>query len=159
MSTPNRQTTLKILPNELIVKELAKNIREGHSVSFTIRGNSMNPFLKDGRDQVTLSPFRKDDLRSGAVILAREMRGRYLLHRIITREGDKITMSGDGNTGLVEETSIDNVVGVLTKVFRKGVCYQCDGIVWKSYSVCWMRLTPLRRVLLRVIRRISLHCL
>ena len=45
----------KSIPNEILLPEVARLIKEGHTVTITVRGNSMNPFLVDRRDRVTLA--------------------------------------------------------------------------------------------------------
>ena len=35
----------KSIPNEILLPEVARLIKEGHTVTITVRGNSMNPFL------------------------------------------------------------------------------------------------------------------
>ena len=40
----------KSIPNEILLPEVARLIKEGHTVTITVRGNSMNPFLVDRRD-------------------------------------------------------------------------------------------------------------
>lgn len=142
----------KCLPNEELLAWVAQDIKKGRSVTLTIRGNSMNPFLVDGRDQITLSPFTEDDLRPGAVILARESSGRLLLHRIICRQKETITMLGDGNLYHTEQTCVSNVVGLLTKAVRKGKEYDCHERTWKWYSALWLRLRPIRKELLSLHR-------
>ena len=44
----------KSIPNEILLPEVARLIKEGHTVTITVRGNSMNPFLVDRRDRVTV---------------------------------------------------------------------------------------------------------
>ena len=47
----------KSIPNEILLPEVARLIKEGHTVTITVLGNSMNPFLVDRRDRVTLGDF------------------------------------------------------------------------------------------------------
>lgn len=144
----------KIIPNEILLPEVARLIAEGHTATITVRGNSMNPFLVDRRDRITLGGFTPDDLQPGVSILARDTTGRIVFHRIIRRNGDLLTLQGDGNLTQTEEASIDNVMGLMTEAVRKGKHYPADGKVWKRYSRWWIKLTPLRRWLLAIFRRI-----
>ena len=61
----------RIIPNEVLLPEVARLISEGHTVTLTVRGNSMNPFLVDRRDRIILGPFTDDDLQPGVAVLAR----------------------------------------------------------------------------------------
>lgn len=142
----------KQFPNEVLLAQVANYIKEGRSVTLTVRGNSMNPFLADGRDQVTLSPFTEEELKPGAVILARESGGRMLLHRIISRQGEVLTMLGDGNVLYTEQTCVSDVIGILTKIIRKGKERACNGRTWQWYSTLWIKLRPIRKELLILFR-------
>lgn len=144
----------KSVPNEVLISQVAELIRQGRTVTLTARGNSMNPFIADRRDQVMLGPCTEADLQPGAVVLAEDTHHRYVLHRIIHREGDALTLLGDGNVGQTEQTDIHHVMGLLTAVIRKGRTYPTDGTVWQRYSRWWKRLTPVRRWLLAIYRRI-----
>lgn len=148
----NMLIKIHYLPNEALLAYTAGHIKEGRSVTLTIRGNSMNPFLADGRDLVILSPFTEKELLPGAVVLARESNGRLLLHRIIHRQGQILTILGDGNTEYTEQTQVSEVIGLLTSIIRKGKKYSCDERFWKYYSICWMKLYPARKVLLYLFR-------
>ena len=145
----------KTIPNEILLPEVARLIAEGRTVTITVRGNSMNPFLIDRRDRVTLGGFTPDDLRPGAVVLARDTTGRIVFHRIIRRNGDALLLQGDGNLAQTEETSIARVMGLMTEAIRKEKHYPAHGITWQRYSRWWLRLKPLRRWLLAAFRRIG----
>lgn len=144
----------KNLPNDLLIPEVAEFIRQGRTVTLTARGNSMNPFIVDRRDRVVLSPCTDAQLQPGAVVLALTDDHRYVLHRIVRRQGDELTLLGDGNLRQTERTDTGRVIGLLTAVIRKGRTYPTDGAVWLRYSRWWRRLTPARRWLLAIYRRI-----
>lgn len=145
----------KSLPNDLLIPEVAELIRQGRTVTLTARGNSMNPFIVDRRDCVVLSPCTDAQLQPGAVVLALTDDRRYVLHRIVRRQGNELTLLGDGNLYQTERTDTSRVIGLLTAVIRKGRTYPTDGTVWLSYSHWWRRLTPVRRWLLAIFRRIE----
>ena len=103
----------RIIPNEVLLPEVARLISEGHTVTLTVRGNSMNPFLVDRRDRIILGPFTDDDLQPGVAVLARDTNGHIIFHRIIHRNGQELTLLGDGNIRITEQTNIANVMGVM----------------------------------------------
>lgn len=144
----------KIIPNEILLPEVARLISEGRTVTMTVRGNSMNPFLVDIRDKITLSGFTSEDLIPGSSVLARDVTGRIIFHRIIHRQGDTLILQGDGNIDQTEETSVSLVMGLMTVAIRKEKSYPADGKVWKRYSYWWLKLTPIRRWLLALFRRL-----
>ena len=134
------------LPNEVLLAEVSQLIREGYSVTLTVRGFSMRPFLEDRRDKAVLAPY--DTLRLGDVILAEITPGHYVLHRIVGLDGDTITLMGDGN-----------LVGRETCTRGKGSerPVSTDGRLWKTYSALWTRLLPVRRYLLAFYRLVWLR--
>ncbi|MDR1003582.1 MAG: S24/S26 family peptidase [Prevotellaceae bacterium] len=147
----------KQLPNEVLLPEAARLISEGHTVTLTVRGNSMNPFLRDRRDRIVLGALSDDRLRPGRAVLARETGGRILFHRIIARNADTLTLRGDGNLHGTEQTTVADVMGCLIAAIRHERRYAADGWVWRLYSACWMHLPCLgRRCLLALYRRLFL---
>ncbi len=146
-----------ILKNKAIMMEEIRGlISEGRTVSLTVKGNSMNPFLKNLRDQITLGPWKDEDLKKGCVALVRDVRGNHLVHRIIKRDDKTVTLLGDGNLNMTETATLENVIGIMYSVTRKGRTWSSDSFVWRSYSWLWMFLTPVRRLPLGIWRRLFL---
>ena len=134
--------------NQVLSEEIAALLHDGHKVTITVKGRSMSPFLRDGRDSVELCQCRPDALKPGDVVLARENRyGRMVLHRIVMRDGNRLTLQGDGNPLTTEESSVDNVAGIATAFIRKSRTYKVTGTVWRTYSRCWKKLLPIRKIL------------
>ena len=73
----------KVFENDKLLPEIAGLVKEGYVVSIPVRGNSMLPFLRDGRDAVILGTFKPDTLSVGALVLARISDGRIVLHRLL----------------------------------------------------------------------------
>lgn len=144
----------KSIPNEILLPEVARLITEGHTATIVVRGNSMNPFLVDRRDRITLGNFTSDDLQPGTSVLARDTTGRIVFHRIIHRNGETLILQGDGNLKQTEETTVSQVMGLMTVAIRKDKEYPTDSKVWKRYSYWWLKLTPVRRWLLAIFRRL-----
>jgi hypothetical protein len=140
----------------IMMEEIRDLISEGRTVSLTVKGNSMNPFLVSMRDQMTLGPWKDEDIRKGCVALVRDNRGSYLIHRIIRREGNTVILLGDGNIGFTETATLDNVIGIMYNVTRKGRTYTTESPAWRIYSWLWMALTPVRRWPLGIWRRLFL---
>ena len=68
------------------------------------------------------------------------MEDKYLLHRVVKIEGDKIICQGDNN--LVKEViTKDDVIGVVVKLYRKNKEVKRGGIRFKSlYLISRIRL-------------------
>lgn len=125
---------------------------EHKSVTFVVRGHSMNPFLVSGRDKVILTLPEKPAI--GQVVLAEIKPQIYALHRIIKIEGNNITMRGDGNLLSQKESfTADKIVGTAQAFIRKGKKVRISSRKWRYYSIVWSILRPLRRLLLSFFRR------
>ena len=136
-----------------IMEEISRLISEGKTVSITAKGYSMNPFIMHMRDQITLGPWKDEQIRSGAVVLAKDLKGRFIVHRIIRTYGDTITLMGDGNIGLTETAMRQDVIGLMYSVTKKGRTYSVESLRWRLYSWFWKILTPVRRYPLALWRR------
>ena len=139
----------------LMMEEIRTLISEGKTVSLTVKGNSMNPFMVHLRDQITLGPWKEEDLRKGTVALVKDNRGNYLIHRIIRRDENTVTLLGDGNIGMTETATLNNVIGIMLSITRKGREITRESLCWRSYSCFWTLLTPLRRYPLGLWRRLN----
>lgn len=143
--------------NHIFMQEITRQFcEEGRtSVTFTVYGNSMHPFLNSGRDKVVLVPPLPP--RKGDVILAEILPRTYALHRVTEIAGDTVTMRGDGNyINSVERFTTDKIVGTATAFIRKGRYVSTNSFRWRAYSAVWQFLTPVRRYLLAFYRRIIL---
>lgn len=139
-----------------MMEEIRQLVAEGISTTITVKGNSMNPFIVDGRDRITLGPFKDNELRRGCVALVRDIRGEYLVHRVIARDGDMVTLLGDGNVRGTEKAHVSDVIALMRSVERKGRTVSVEGFVWRSYSCLWMLLEPVRRWPLALWRKLFL---
>ena len=74
-----------------MMEEIRTLISEGKTVSLTVKGNSMNPFMVHLRDEMTLGPWKEEDLRKGTVALVLDTYGNHLIHRIIKVDKDTVT--------------------------------------------------------------------
>ena len=65
-----------------------------------------------------------------------------------------MTLLGDGNIGMTETATLDNVIGIMYALTRKGRTYTPKSLSWRIYSAIWAILTPIRRYPLGLWRRI-----
>ena len=142
------------IDKDILMEEIRQMISEGKTVTITVKGNSMNPFIVHMRDQITLGPWKDEDIRKGTVALVRDIYGNHLIHRIIKREDGKAPLLGDGNIGITETATLDNVIGIMYAITRKGRTYTPKSLKWRLYSALWTMLTPVRRYPLAIWRRL-----
>ena len=138
----------------IMMEEIRILISEGKTVTITVKGNSMNPFMVHLRDQMTLGPWKEEDIRKGTVALVRDIHGNHLIHRIIDVYPDRIILLGDGNILQTETATRENIIGIMHAITRKGRTYTPDSLTWRVYSSIWAFLTPVRRWPLGLWRKI-----
>lgn len=144
----------QVVRNDVLLPEVQRLIAAGHTVTLTVKGVSMSPFMVHMRDQAELGPFDPTALKPGDVVLAKVSTGSFVLHRLVDRRDDKLKLWGDGNLKGREYCTVDDVMGLMTAVIRKGKRYDVNGFVWRSYSVFWRVFSPFRRILLGIWRRL-----
>ena len=144
------------IPNEILIPKVKEVIDRGATATLRVKGHSMRIFLSNGRDLVTLIAPERENLRVGDVVLAEIQPKVYVLHRIIQRTQDQLTLMGDGNVGTTEACTIKDVIGIVTLFYRKGRTKpdSVNGWKWKTYSRIWLTLTPIRRYILAIHRRL-----
>jgi hypothetical protein len=144
------------IPNEILIPKVKEVIDRGATATLRVKGHSMRIFLSNGRDLVTLVAPERENLRVGDVVLAEIQPKVYVLHRIIQRTQDQLTLMGDGNVGTTEVCTINDVIGIVTLFYRKGRTKpdSVNGWKWKTYSRIWLTLTPFRRYILAIHRRL-----
>lgn len=139
---------------ETTMSEIRQLISEGKTVTITAKGYSMNPFIVHLKDKITLGPYNDDQIRKGAVVLARDSRGKFVIHRIIKREGDIITLRGDGNyLRTIEKARVSDVIALMYSVTKKRRTYSVQSLRWRLYSCFWRLITPVRRYPLALWRK------
>lgn len=154
-STPQRHISV---PNEILIPEMAALIREGHTVTFVVRGFSMRPFLEHERDRVRLCAVGSHVIAADDVVLAEIAPKRYVLHRVERNDNGHLTLRGDGNVVGREYCTTDDVIGIVDAFYRKGrekADLAC-GRKWRLYSALWPSSPILRRIILGLRRRLWL---
>ncbi len=126
---------------------------EGKTVTLRLRGRSMRPFLQDNRDCALFT--RCHHPRVGMAVLAQVEGGNYVFHRIVSIDGDRVTLRGDGNLG-VEHCKLNDVLAEPLGFYRKGrtTLERPTGWKWRTYSWVWMRTLRIRRYLLAIDDRV-----
>ena len=135
----------KVVPNTLILEEAGQLLNEGRTVRFTPLGNSMLPFIRGGKDSVQVK--KQPDVEVGDIVLAR-LPGRYVMHRVFSREGDALVLMGDGNVAGTESCTTADILGTVTAI------YKGSRTIRPGKGRLWRALLPIRRYILAIYRRI-----
>ena len=136
-----------------IIEEAIRLVREGVSVTLPVNGNSMLPFIIGGKESVILQGPGLIDV--GDVVLAWVDGCRYVVHRIIRIDGDRVTLMGDGNLAGTEHCTLNEIKAIATHVVdAKERTHYLYNRWRKSAAKIWFRLRPMRRYLLAIYRRL-----
>ena len=138
----------KVVANQVLLEDAAKLMEEGREVNFTPLGSSMLPFIRGGKDSVVLR--KMPSVEVGDIVLVRLEGPRYVLHRIIRKNGDDLTLMGDGNIAGTENCSTADVLGTVTAILKG------KRKVIPGKGVWWRALKPIRRYILAIYRRIAI---
>ena len=127
-----------------IMPLIRESLNEGREVTFSPRGTSMLPFLKEGRDTVTLTP-PPEKLKKYDVPLYQRENGQYILHRVV-RVGDTYTCVGDNQFVLEKGVEHSQIIGVCASFVRKGRKQYPNAPKWRLYAKVWHYSRPARRI-------------
>ena len=137
-----------------IIEEAIRLVREDVNVTLPVNGNSMLPFIIGGKESVILhSPGGIVDV--GDVVLAWVDGNRYVVHRIIKLDYDRVTLMGDGNL-TTEHCALGDIKARVTHVVdaKDKTHYLYNR--WRMLGAkVWYWLRPIRRYLLAIYRRVK----
>lgn len=112
--------TTKNIANDLFFSSAEEFLREGKNVEMRLIGFSMRPFLRNGKDDIVLSPMEGVTIRKGMVVLFRS-HGTHILHRVrrVEKNG-RLVIKGDGNYRKTEYATTRDVVAWVSRVIPNG---------------------------------------
>ena len=137
-----------------VIEEAVRPVQKGVTVTFPVTGQSMLPFIIGGKESVILhSPGGIVDV--GDVVLAWVDGNRYVVHRIIKLDYDRVALMGDGNVAVTEHCRLNDIKARVTHVVdakdRTHYLYNR----WRMLGAkLWYWLRPIRRYLLAIYRRL-----
>lgn len=137
----------RTIPNEILLGEVTSLLAGGQEVVIMTKGSSMLPYLRSERDSVALR--KKADVEVGDIVLAHLGGGRYVLHRIIALDGDRVTLMGDGNVRGTEECLKGDISGTVVRIIK------ASGREFEpGKGRFWRAIKPFRRYILAIYRRL-----
>ena len=136
--------------HEQIIDEAVRLVNEGMSVTLPVKGRSMLPFIIDRRHSVILQKPRAP--KTGDVVLAWVDGCTYVIHRIISINGDDITLMGDGNLAKTEHCNTSDIKALVNyTVDTSGKEIYLYTRRRRLMALIWSLFRPLRKYLLPVI--------
>ena len=139
------KTNKKVCFEELfpIIEE---TIKSGNQFSVCAFGISMLPFIRNGKDIVTLGPV-KNELKANDIIFYRRPNGQFVLHRIVNVRSDNgYDLCGDNQYVIEKNVREEQIIAKLDRLEKNG-----KQIELSSFKArLWCRYLPLHRFFLHV---------
>ena len=129
---------------EQMMPLIRERLAAGESAQFTTRGISMYPLLRNGKDQVVLSPL-PEKLKKYDLPLYQRDDGHYVLHRIV-KAGETFTCIGDHQFLYESGIRQDQMIAIATGFYRKGKYCSADSFWYRAYSRIWHWTRPVRSI-------------
>ena len=124
-------------------------LRDGGRVRLRVEGDSMLPWLRGGRDDVILVPAGNRRWGTGDIVLVRDPRGRFILHRVVRRADGRVWVLGDAQTRPEGPWSEAGVEALVDRVVLRGREIDMRSFPARVFATAWGAARPFRRVLLR----------
>ena len=147
-----------VVDNDTFFADVLQVLEQGRRVTIPVKGFSMLPFIRGSKDLVVLEKADVDRLQADDIVLFHmgpAAGGRYVMHRILSVEGDAVDIMGDGVPENHEHVRRNQVLAKAVEILRDGkrsVDPYSPGQLRLVHF--WQRLRPLRRYILFVYRHL-----
>ena len=126
-----------------------EEIEKSGKIIYTNVGDSMTPFIRQGRDVLVISAV-EGRLKRYDVPLYKRDSGQYVLHRILkVRENDYV-ICGDNRCNREYGITDRHIIGVLTGIIREGKGLAVTDLKYRIYVHVWCDCFPVRAFIIRV---------
>lgn len=110
-------------------------LADGARVPLLVSGNSMAPFLRDGRDTVIISALHRERrLHRGDIAFFTRPDGSYVMHRVIRTDGAGVYFIGDAQSVTEGPVPRERVVAAVDTVIRRGRTVRRSSATWRFFS-------------------------
>ena len=142
-----------VVHNDEFFSQVLESLDNGLTATIPVKGFSMLPFIRGGKDLVTLEKATGEIKRDDIVLFY--MGGRYIMHRVLKAEAGKYDIQGDGVWLGHEHPSRDQILAKATTIIRAGKT-PVDPYSQKQLRRvhAWQRLGKLRRYILFIYRHL-----
>ena len=111
-----------VIDNDTFFADVLQVLRQGKRVTIPVKGFSMLPFIRGGKDLVVLEQAG-DVLKADDIVLFHvgpEDGGRYVMHRILSIDGDAVDIMGDGVAYNHEHVQRNQILAKAVEIVRNG---------------------------------------
>ena len=119
------------LPLDALYPLIEEQLLRGGEVCISVRGNSMAPFLRDGRDRVVFAPVGDRKIRRGDIVFYQQDNGQFVMHRVYAAdENGVMTLLGDAQMQLEPGIRAEQLRAYVPRVVRNGKMVSCEKGLW-----------------------------
>ncbi len=126
---------------EPVIREV---IEKDGSFRLFPKGNSMLPFIREGKDSVIL--VLPQNLKKHDIVFYRRPTGQYVIHRIIKIKNDSLTLLGDNQFALEKGVKRDSIIAKVSGIYRREKLINVNGFGYKLCVCFWVNTRLLRRI-------------
>ncbi len=119
-------------------------LSENGTLTYSNKGTSMLPLLREGKDMFTLKRKEAERCRVGDVVLYKRPPKDYVLHRVVeVRENDYVIL---GDNCITYEYGItdSDILGVMTGFIRGGREYSIESSGYRLYTFIMLHTKGIR---------------
>ena len=121
-------------------------LAHGNRLRFQARGESMNPFIRDG-DILEIEPIAAEKIKWADVIFYRVDERRLVAHRVVKKmmhnDGPIFITKGDAHIGEGEKVYLEQILGRVRTVERKQQKIDLNQGLSKLMYMCYLKSFPL----------------
>ncbi len=136
---------------------LEEYLKKNGTLTYTFKGTSMNPLLKQGRDLYTVMSKTVIRCKKNDVVLYRKSAHTYVLHRVVEVRSNDYVIQGDNCIMKEYGISDEDIIGVMTSFTHKGKRYLVTDWRYLCYVQIWKVFHPIISVLKRISSSIRRH--
>ena len=129
---------------EELLPLIQEGLATGRKVRFSPKGTSMLPMLRQGIDDVVLSPV-PEKLKKYDLPLYRRSSGQFVLHRIV-KVGETYTCVGDNQFELEPGLRHEQMIGLVTAFTRGAKRISVTDLRYQVYCRIWHYSRPMRHI-------------
>ncbi|MBQ2896929.1 MAG: peptidase S24 [Clostridia bacterium] len=143
----------KVLSTKELMPLISDILKTAERVRFTVKGNSMYPLLRGSRDEVEV--VKCDSIGKYDIVLYKRKDGSYVLHRVLKKDNDTLSIAGDFEQELEHPVYESQVIAKVDNIIRDGMkVISCKSSMYKLYCVVWSAVIKNRRKILRILRKL-----
>lgn len=130
-------------------------LKEKGTLTYTFKGSSMRPLLRQGRDLYTLASKSSDRCKKYDIVLYRNaQKGKYVLHRIVEVRDDDYVILGDNCISKEYGVRDEDIIGVVTSINRNGKNIDVSDLKYRIYTHIWVQAVhPIIRCIIRIVKK------